>query len=164
MKLVSVENIPKAQDTPVDNLMKIYKTCLQMEKICIDGNGIGLAALQIGVPWRLFIARHLGNFQYYINCEYSSLVDINQKHLQSIEGCLSFPDRKFLVERYPKINVVGKMLIVDNDLKLVDFNIDITDTKDIFLIIAQHEIDHFYGREKMIDLIGREIEIFELGT
>jgi peptide deformylase len=160
MQIIPVEEIPKAEDVPLDNLMKIYKVCLDMEKVCKEG--VGISAVQVGIPWKLFLVRYYDHFEYYINCEYEPLVDVNQKHFQSIEGCLSLRNkdgsfRQFLVERFPKIKVKGKRLRVNNDLTLED--IDINFENDKYAIILQHEIDHFLGVEGLISNIGKEIEI-----
>lgn len=61
MQIIPVEEIPKAEDVPLDNLMKIYKVCLDMEKICLDG--IGLACPQVGLSWKLFIVRYSNRFE-----------------------------------------------------------------------------------------------------
>ena len=87
---------------------------------------------------------------------------LNQKHFQSIEGCLSLRNkdglfRQFLVERFPKIKVKGKRLRVNNNLTLED--VDINFENDNYVIILQHEIDHFLGIEGLISNIGKEIEI-----
>jgi peptide deformylase len=161
MNLVPIADIPKeVQDTPTDNLMKIYKVCLQMEDICRAGNGVGLSAVQVGIPWKLFIVRSMlfeGAFQYFVNCKYDPLQDVNEKFRQSLEGCLSLPGRQFLVNRYSKIKVSGKILVIHKDLVLNDFSIDLTDPKDIYSIIYQHEIDH--GNLITIDQIGTEIDL-----
>jgi peptide deformylase len=149
--------------------MKIYKVCLDMEKICL--NGIGLACPQVGLSWKLFIVRYSNRFEYYVNCEYEPLVDINKKHFQSIEGCLSLRNsdgsfRQFLVERFPKIKVKGKQLCSNQDLRSKDLilkDIELEFENDYYTIVFQHEIDHFYGREKMIDNIGKEMEITNVG-
>ena len=160
MQIVPIEEIPKAEDVPLDNLMKIYKVCLDMEKICLDG--IGLACPQVGIPWKLFIVRYPDRFEYYINCEYEPLA--NEKNFQSIEGCLSLKNsdgsfRQFLVERFPKIKVKGKRLKVDDDLILED--IDINFENDYYAIVFQHEIDH--SKSILISDIGKEMEITNVG-
>ena len=166
--VVAIDKIPQKEDildTPLDNLMKVYKMCLDMENICIENKGIGLSAVQIGIPWKLFVVRRTDFFEYFLNCDYAPLVDVNQKHLQSIEGCLSLPrpdgsSRQFLVERYPKVKVIGKRMIVDDSKpKLEDININYDNPNDIYTIVMQHEIDHNYGAERLICNIGKEIEL-----
>lgn len=175
MNIVAIDKIPnkdEIQDTPLDNLMKVYKVCLDMENICVKEGGIGLNAVQIGIPWKLFVVRYFPNsksecFRYYVNCDYIPLVDINQKHLQSLEGCLSLKNsngssRQFIVERYPKIKITGKLLTAENKLVLEDINMNIEDDKDLYLVVFQHEIDHSYG--VLISNIGKEIELTKISN
>ena len=84
IQLVNVDNIPKdIIDTPIDDLIELYQVCCQMQKICEKEQGIGLAAAQIGIPWRLFIVKAdeyspfdpPGQFGYFINCDYASVLE-----------------------------------------------------------------------------------------
>lgn len=172
MPIIPIDKIPakdEIQDTPLDNLMKIYKVCLDMEIICKKEGGIGLSAVQIGIPWKLFIVRYFPEskseyFKYYVNCDYVPLVDVNQKHMQSVEGCLSLrkldgSSRQFLVERYPKIKVRGKLLIVEDKSTLIDLDMNLDNPNDIYTIVLQHECDHNFGTERLISNIGQEIEL-----
>jgi peptide deformylase len=157
MEIVSVENIPKGENVPLDNLMKVYKVCLDMEKVCLDGEGIGLAAPQVGIPWKLFIIKST-RFEYYVNCEFQPLVE---KDSQSIEGCLSLRKldgsfRRFLVKRFSKIKIKGKRLLANDNLVLEDVDMVLDDYR---AIIFQHEMDHFLGVEGLISSIGEEIDI-----
>jgi peptide deformylase len=56
LEIVAVDKIPREGivNIPADNLLKIYKFCQKMVKICKSNLGIGLAAPQVGVPWNLF--------------------------------------------------------------------------------------------------------------
>jgi peptide deformylase len=57
LKIVPVVDIPKAKDVPLESLMDIFRLCTKMEKICDVNDGIGLSAVQVGVPWNLFIVK-----------------------------------------------------------------------------------------------------------
>jgi peptide deformylase len=70
LKIVPIEEIPLAVDVPIDDLNKVHEICLQMEEICTKNKGIGLAAVQVGIPWKLFIVDTQQGFQHYVNCEY----------------------------------------------------------------------------------------------
>lgn len=170
MEIVPTEKIPpkeEIKDVPTDNLMQIYKVCLEMENICRRFQGIGLSAVQVGIPWKLFIVRYSPltpqeYFGYYINCDYAPLVDVNQKHMQSVEGCLSLrkkngSSRQFIVDRYPKIKVVGKVLKAGDKLSLEDINQNFDDPKDIYTVVMQHECDHNLGI--LISHVGIEMEM-----
>jgi peptide deformylase len=157
MDLVSLDKIPLGDyETPKDNLMKIYAVAQEMELLCIAKNGMGLSASQVGLPWKFFV--YWSNFpsvpkkfDYFLDCDY---VPTGDKFL-SLEGCLSLSGKRFQLERYESVIVSGKKLIIKDDaVELEDFK---SEFKGIPAVVMQHEIDHNYGRSRMIDVIGRRI-------
>src|SRR5688572_16474358 len=112
LSIVPVDKIPKEiVDCPTDNLVQLYRTCLQMAMLCIKENGIGLSAVQVGIPWRLFVVRYIDNgkdsFRFFLNSRYTPTTEDKEK---SLEGCLSLRDkwgelRHFQVDRYTNIKV-----------------------------------------------------------
>lgn len=157
MKIVPLDEIPTGDyHTPKDNLMLLYSTAKRMEELCNSKGGIGLAAAQVGLPWNLFVywsnyPEIPKNFSYMVDCEYYSSGD----QFLSIEGCLSLGQKRFQLERYESILVEGKELVIkDDSLVLQDLKKEFKDTS---AVVIQHEIDHKYGREKMIDVIGKRI-------
>jgi len=97
--IVPIENIPQVDnvtDVPVDDLMAVYKTCLEMQDICDLESGIGLSAVQVGIPWRLFIIRENEKYNFYVNCKYEAVEDIirGEEKVTTMEGCLSLKDEK----------------------------------------------------------------------
>jgi peptide deformylase len=95
---------------------------------------LGLAAPQIGVNKRVFIARNEDNFTVFINPRFVMKKD-RVKHYG--EACLSLPEKGFRVDRYK--NVVLKA----QDRTGVPFTIK-SKTK-IQAFIFQHEMDHLNG-------------------
>ena len=158
LSIVSVDDIPLALDVPTEDLFPLFRTITQMERICTDQQGIGLSAVQVGVPWKLFIVQRDDGYEYYINCNYEG---IGEKQ-KSIEGCLSLRDsrgelRRFEVGRYSSVLVMGKQLKVcfeTGSLFLEDVN---RIEKDLYSVVFQHEIQHQDGI--LISDIGKEIEI-----
>jgi peptide deformylase len=163
-KIVPVTDIPKdIIDCPIDNLKVLYRTCLEMQLLCLQEGGVGLAAAQIGVPWRLFVvvdinsSKTVPNFRYFLNCEYIPIGD--EKQL-SVEGCLSLRSpggemRRFRVNRYRKIQLRGQELLTSDKLKLTDVD-EMHEGE--FAIILQHEQEHQRGI--LIDQIGEEISLW----
>jgi len=157
INLVAVSDIPKAQPTPTDDLMALFRLAAKMEKICDSEKGVGLSAVQVGVPYKFFILKRGRSYEYYVDCEYVGIGD-KQK---SIEGCLSIrkPDggfRRYEVDRYAAIQLKGKQLKVTNTPSVVLEEITLLETG-LPAIIFQHEIDH--GHDILISEIGREIEL-----
>lgn len=169
MDIVPLSEIPKAEPVPLDNPLEVYKVCLQMEKICTAKKGVGLSAPQVGIPWKLFLMLvdpKQQHYRYMVNCEYKP-VD-GTETVKSIEGCLSLLDeegqfRRFEVERYQTIDVEGLELRCHPDLHFhthsAVYNLDDEFSQTPLTIVIQHEIDHQFQRDKMIDKIGTEIEL-----
>jgi peptide deformylase len=156
MKIVPISEIPtETIAVPLDNLLDLYSKAQQMEILCVSNRGVGLAAVQVGIPWKFFIYCDEDNkFHYMIDCEYSPVGD--DRHV-SIEGCLSIKTnsggmRHFKVMRYNSINVVGKELLINDKLEVVDFQKTIN--KSLECAIFQHEIDHH--NNMLISSIGEE--------
>lgn len=169
MHLVNQKDIPRRDeiiDTPLDNPLKLLTTCIKMQELCEKENGVGLSAVQVGLPWKLFVIKALpgssfetpNRYGYFINCEYEPLTIA--KKIISTEGCLSIRAekgqiRQFAVERYDNIRVFGKKMIVYQgvDIKDTSFGCGIIGQA----IVFQHEIDH--QKPILISDIGKEIFI-----
>ena len=100
-------------------------------------NGIGLAANQIGIPWRIFVV-NLG-----LETESDNLVTLINPEITAMEGselgeegCLSIPDVVAKVNRAAQV-----------EIKAVDLNgKDVRHEATGFLARAlQHEMDHLNG-------------------
>lgn len=173
MKIVPLDQIPKVdelEDVPLDEPIKLYKTCKEMEMVCELQQGIGLSAVQVGIPWRLFIIKFdetstigkPGEYGYFINCEYNGITteDTTEDRIVSLEGCLSIrsPDgqlRLFRVERFKQTKITG-LRLMEPDLRLEKFDFDIESGNQG--VVFQHEIDHHLGI--LISEIGTEIDIW----
>lgn len=160
MEIVPLESIPKqTEKVPASDLVGILKICHQMEELCRKSNGAGLSAVQVGLPWKLFVGRKEGNssdFQYLLNCSYEP---VGEERIISHEGCLSLRMkddslRTFRVERYKAVRVTGQRLTSSGKLELVD--VDMV-AEDWWATMYQHEIDHQNGI--LISDIGQEIGI-----
>jgi peptide deformylase len=158
LAIVPVADIPEAMDVPVDNLLSVFRTITQMEQLCTAQAGIGLSAVQVGIPWKLFIVQRGDGYEYYINCEYNG---IGEKQ-KSIEGCLSLRDsqgnlRRFEVDRFSSIAVKGKQLKISSDSpSLVLDDVDRIE-HGLYAVVFQHEIDHH--SDVLISDIGTEVEL-----
>lgn len=166
MEIVEATNIPtvdKIQDVPFDDPIKILKVCQQLQLLCEKQKGIGISAVQVGIPWKLFLIKGDGTlpslpknlYKYFLNCTYTAT---NDERVVSLEGCLSIrsPDgrlRSFQVERYKFIKIVGYTLNINSKIYLEKFDADIR--IDQQGVVFQHEIDHQNGI--LISDIGKEI-------
>lgn len=116
---------PDVQET-IGDLMDTLNAC---------PDGAGLAAPQIGISKRIFVARLPGadRIQVFINPEY---MHTTESEVADWEGCLSIPNKIGIVKRHPS-------LIIDAH--------DENGKKHHFLAegfsarLFQHEIDHLDG-------------------
>lgn len=171
MRIVKPELIPLGEDVPLDNLIKVLSVCQQMEIVCKYEGGVGLSAVQVGIPWKLFIMRGQsennplvkpGEVGYFVNCDYRGIT--NEEPVVSSEGCLSIRSdsgqlRFFRVERFKTIQMSGLKLIFDKQKTKVEtknFYYDIGVDADG--VVYQHEMDHASG--KLISQIGTEVFIW----
>lgn len=97
--------------------------------------GVGLAANQVGVLWRIitFTNPEEQKDQVLINPQ---IVHLSEEREKDEEGCLSFPDIYDQVERAKKVVVKGW------DLEGKEITIE---GEGLLARILQHEIDHLDG-------------------
>ncbi|MDR2428508.1 MAG: peptide deformylase [Candidatus Margulisbacteria bacterium] len=107
-----------------------------LETLYSVGNGVGLAAPQVGKLYRLFV--------YDISVDRNEpgvlfnpeLLSHNNQKTKRAEGCLSCRNFEGLVERYTKVTVRG----VNLDGKTVTIK-----AADFLARVFQHEIEHLDG-------------------
>ena len=128
----------KAECDPVEKVTpELVKLMDDMLDTMYDAPGIGLAANQIGIPWRIFVV-NLG-----LETESDNLVTLINPEITAMEGselgeegCLSIPDIVAKVNRATQV-----------EIKAVDLNgKDVRYETTGFLARAlQHEMDHLNG-------------------
>lgn len=124
---------------------KIYELVEDMVETMINANGVGLAAVQVGVLKRIIVVdpepdNEDAEFQVLLNPE---IIQSSGKE-EGMEGCLSIPNRRGIVERPTTIKV--KYMDLDG-------NEQIMEAHDFHARELCHEIDHTLGilyKDKMI--------------
>lgn len=111
----------------------------------IAENGVGLAATQVGVNKRIFVAETRNGIQAFIN---PVITKKSAKEIDSEEGCLSVPGTFGLVKRSKRIEATG-LDRKGNPIKIK--------TGGLLAVIFQHEIDHLDG----VLFIDKAFEIME---
>ncbi|HJO35690.1 MAG: peptide deformylase [Pseudomonadota bacterium] len=101
-----------------------------------DANGIGLAAIQIGVPHRVVVIDISEGRDQPLCLINPELVETSGE-VSSEEGCLSVPGYYESVQRAAEIRVRA----LDRDGQPVEFAAD-----ELLAICVQHEIDHLDGK------------------
>lgn len=127
--------ILKEKSKNIDQINQEVKVLAKnMAATMINGNGVGLAAPQIGILKKIITLDYEdSNFVAYINPE---IVYKSKKEEVDEEGCLCLPDIRVPVKRARKVivkavDLMGRALEIEAD--------------DILARILQHEIDHLNG-------------------
>jgi peptide deformylase len=169
MQIVEINKIPtldKIQDVPIDNLIEVLKVCQNLQILCEKENGIGISAVQAGIPWKLFLIKGDGTcpfikkneYMYFVNCDYEDTIG---EKIISLEGCLSVRSpsgqlRSFQVERFKNIILKGWYLSIEKNLDLKELSENVSALEQG--IVFQHEIDH--QKSILISDIGKEFLIW----
>ena len=137
--LVVPNPVLKLVSQPVDKVDDELRALMDdMLETMYDAPGIGLAAIQIGVPKRVIVMDISGPDdekapRYFVNPE---IIWSSEDTAPYEEGCLSIPDIYDEVERPARVklkylNYQGEEVIEDAD--------------GLFAVCIQHEMDHLKG-------------------
>jgi len=116
-------------------------------------SGVGLAATQVGVGLRIFVANPTGepaDSRAYLN---PRLVSCEGGVLNE-EGCLSVPGVHCKIRRYAKVTLEA-MDLAGNPLHI--------EAEDLLARIFQHETDHLDGK-LIVDRMGTVAKLSHRGT
>ncbi len=144
--LTVLDPVLRQISVPVDTVDDEIRALMQdMLESMYSVDGIGLAAIQIGVPKRV-IVMDLSNREveeninasfekprFFINPE---IIDVSEEMYEFSEGCLSVPGHYADVSRPKECRV--KFLDYDGKEQILD-------CEDMLAICIQHEIDHLEG-------------------
>lgn len=147
MAILPILEVPdprlKTVSTPVETFDEDLRTLVaDMFETMYDAPGIGLAAIQVGVPKRVLVIdlQHEGEDgelvktpRVFINPE---ILDPSDEHTLYNEGCLSVPDQYAEVERPSTIRARWQ----DIDGKVHEEAMD-----GLMATCLQHEMDHLEG-------------------
>jgi len=117
------------------------KIVWQLNQIFNQVSALGLAAMQIGIRKRAFIAQLLENKRYiFIN---PSISFDNDTMTISTEGCLSLPGIIRSIERYRQVTIEAETIYDAASLSEVESPLHL---EDLDAFVVQHEMDHLNGR------------------
>jgi len=126
----------RAQTSPVDPLDPVVQAIVpRMMELMFQSNGAGLAAPQVGLPWRLFVTRDPENEEKAIAWLNPELEFLDSPIECDHEGCLSLPGITVEVRRPARIRLTAQSL--DGS------SVECTD-ESLFRVV-QHEYDHLEG-------------------
>ncbi len=112
---------------------RIRETLDDMVDTMHEAMGVGLAAPQIGIMRRMFVAEpEPGRLYYFVNPE----ITMTEGTVEGEEGCLSVPGFSGLVDRPQKITIKG----LDRDGNPQEYTFEDFDAR-----VMCHEFDHLDG-------------------
>lgn len=121
----------EAELLPKDHNLDLDKLLFEMSKLMELRGGIGLAAPQVGIPYKFYI---LGiTPKLIINPE---IIFTSEQKLKNVEGCLSFPNLFLNVERYSEIELRYENIKSEEVIERFVGTMS---------RCAQHETDHING-------------------
>jgi len=145
-KIITVPNSllrqkSKSVDKIDKKIKKIIDDLLTTVKKTTDPEGLGLSAIQIGQPVRIFVAKVNNNFEVFINptINFFSKKKLSQalpKEKLLFEGCLSVPQIYGFIDRPFEIQITWQN--EKGNQKTRKF-------KDKLAVCLQHEFDHLEG-------------------
>lgn len=160
LKLVTVPNpLLRQVSQPIT---KIDKKIIQLVQNMIDtlargpeGErlGVGLSAVQIGKPKRLFVIFSRGHYLVFINPQLTWVSPRLNSHPKQMEGCLSIPGLYGLVTRPDAVKIRFQNL--DGQWQEKKFT-GLTAT------VVQHEFDHLEGVLFIDHLLKQKGRLFEV--
>jgi len=129
-----------AADLASDEMQQFIDDLIETKR---DANGAGIAAPQVGRPWRIFVVEVKNNPRYPYKPEVELTVCVNptitfltEERYLNFEGCLSIPDLRGRAPRCPHIRVDAL------DRHGVPFSREV---RGITAGTFQHEDDHLNG-------------------
>lgn len=144
MAILPIVTLPdpvlRQTSTPIDKIdAQVKRLAADMLETMYDAPGIGLAAIQVGVPKRLVVLDLADD-----NERKAPKVLVNPRILKLgdelrtyEEGCLSLPDTRLQIERPASLRFTYQDL---------ENNVHEVDADGILATAIQHEIDHLDGK------------------
>lgn len=132
----------------------LRKTVRRMFELMYEAKGVGLAANQVALPYRVFVVNVSGDANetdqehVFINPE----IVKRKGSAEAEEGCLSLP------ELYGPVRRAEEIVVVAYDLQGREFEMSLDDLP---ARVIQHEADHLDGvlfPDRMTEASRREIE------
>jgi peptide deformylase len=122
------------KNPPIDPVVLVH----DLAEAMLSGGGIGLAANQAGLPYRVFLIKS----EHIIACFNPKVVNVSDETIVLEEACLSFPGLVVKVKRPLSV----KIRYTEPNGNVVTAQWDGMTAR-----ISQHEISHLNGRTMMDD-------------
>jgi len=128
----------RASDVPANTAPAMLRKLIEEMFVCLySAGGVGLAAPQVGVGWRLFLAMDRDPNTKPLVLINPTFTDLSDEMVEGREGCLSIPG--YVSLKVPRSRVV-KVEALNQFLEPVQI-----EAADLLARVIQHEYDHLDG-------------------
>lgn len=162
-KIITISNTTlRQQSKPVKKIDKkteqLVNDLIETAKAAEEPKGVGLSAIQIGKPIRVFVIKRGRKFIPFINPKITwqskkMFSDVLEKEKVFLEGCLSLPGYYGFVNRPHAIKVKWQ------DLKGKTHQEKLKDKESAYV---QHELDHLNGILFVDRILRQQGKIYKL--
>lgn len=144
MRLIRPDEFPTdIIQTPTEDLIEVYRTCLLIQRLCTSKRISGLSALQVGVPWALSVCCFWPHeWRYFLNYSYTPVSTEKKPSLVRFVNVEGDSARYFMVGRYETVEYRLQELTVKTQPELVEH----VDTDAILGLFIQNECELLSGR------------------
>jgi peptide deformylase len=149
IKITQDHSILRQKSTPVESVKEAKEIIAKLEEVLSrTDNGLGLAAVQIGIPKQVGVIDWQGKKFYLINPE---VIEAEGETIFVNEGCLSFPNTYLDTKRYKDFTIKNQVIEEDEFIEETHYFYYSPDASEpgnngLQAIAVQHEIDHFNGK------------------
>jgi len=133
-------SVLRVNSTPVQSIQEALEIIPKLEKALNNSQGVGLAAIQLGIPKTIAILKNNTSFVRLINPE---IIEKEECFTNHNESCLSLPNIFRDTTRYKEFVIKNK--IIDEDKFREETWYFSYDNSPLETIACQHELDHFAG-------------------
>jgi peptide deformylase len=142
---------------PLDN-QELLSALEAMKSLVQEKSGIAIAGPQIGYNKSVFVVKKPESHKEWDICVNPVITPFTDRgQTSATEGCLSYPGKLFLINRWLFIRFVWQQLIFKEE-KIEGCNFVIKELQGGWARVAQHEVDHLEGR--LIPQQGEVVDAF----
>lgn len=167
MKLIMDLNALRQKSEDIFDVSEIQSILKSLEEeLAMHTNGIGLSAIQIGIPKKVALIKDGDTTTVLVN---ACILDAEEPIVFYREGCLSIPDIYSNTNRYHHV-VINNHVIESGALReekqyyyfSKDKQDSIYGSNPITTVAVQHEIEHFDGK-LIVDHVVNEVKSVKIG-
>jgi peptide deformylase len=147
MKIVDDIVVLRQKSMPVESVEEASEIINKLKEVLSQtSNGVGLAAIQIGIPKTVAVLKNDDGFFYLVN---PKVIEGTEEFIYFREGCLSFPELFRNTKRYRQLTFTNNVIQDDKfreETLCTRHEDPFSKDSPLMCIAIQHEFDHFEGK------------------